>query len=90
MAKKKPVDVDQLLNRSLHIIQDEVEKIEKKQFSTLLDPKVSDTLDSFIRTLLQVKKEERQSAMQDDIQKLSDKDLTALAQQALQFMGDKK
>lgn len=90
MAKKKPVDVDQLLNRSLHIIQDEIEKIEKKQFSTLLDPKVSDTLDGFIRTLLQVKKEERQSAMQDDIQKLSDKDLTALAQQALQFMGDKK
>lgn len=90
MAKKKQVDIDQLLNRSLHIIQAEIQKVEKKDFSNLLDPKSAATINDYIRTLLALKKEDRQAAIQDDIGKLSDKELTTLAQQALKFIGDDK
>ena len=86
MAKKKPVDVDQLLLEGFSIIQDQISKLGKGLTDQLLDQKSAQILNEHLRTLLAAKREQRQANMEDDIEKLSDQDLNELAKQAMKLI----
>lgn len=84
--KKKPVDVDQLLQQGLAVIQQELEKIAKNQVDQLIDRSAAMTLNEYLRTLISLKKEGRQSQMEEDLEKLEDEDLKALSKQAMEYL----
>jgi len=84
--KKKPVDVEQLLQQCLSVIQQELNKIEKNQVDALIDRQASMTLNEYTRTLISMKREVRQTNMEDDLDKLEDHELNALAQQAATYL----
>ena len=86
MVKKKTVDVDQLLSQGLTIFQEEITKLSKGETDKLLDQKSAQILNEYIRTLLVIKREERQANMEEDIDKLDDASLHALAKEAAKLL----
>lgn len=97
MPKKKQVkeiDIQQLSNRGLAIIEGEIAKIESGNVSALIDHKAAATLNDYLRTLISMKREDRQVKMQEELERLSDNDLDNLAKEALNYMekvdGSKK
>ena len=84
--KKKPVDVDQLLQQGLAVIQQELSKIEKNQVDELIDRQAAMTLNEYLRTLIAMKKEGRQANMEEDLNKIEDEDLKVLAKQATEYL----
>lgn len=85
--KKSKANVDDLLQQGLSIIQDEIKKLQSNQVDQLLDPKASASLNDYLRTLLAMKREERQANMEEDLEKLNDQELHALAKQAMKFIA---
>jgi hypothetical protein len=86
MAKRKILDVNQLLQEGLGIIQQEVEKIKKNKVIELLDTKAAATLNDYMRTLLAMKREDRAAEVEETLEKLSDEELNKLAEQ---YIGKK-
>lgn len=86
MVKKKTVNVDELLQQGFAVIQGEFEKFKKNQTADLLDQKAATILNDYMRTLLAMKREERQANMEEDLEKLDDANLQELAKQAMKFI----
>lgn len=85
-VSKKQADATAMLNQALNIMQNQLDLIESNNTENLLDPKVSDTLNQNIRTLISYKKESRASLMEDDLDKLNAEDLKELAKQATEVL----
>lgn len=85
--KKKPVDVDQLLQQGLAVIQQEINKIEKNQVDQLIERTAAQTLNEYLRTLISLKKEGRQSQMEEDLDKMDDEELKAAAKAAMNYLA---
>ncbi len=87
MAKrKKPVDVDVLLQQGLLVIQQEISKIEKNEVDKLIDRTAAQTLNEYLRTLIALKREGRQAHMEEDLEKLEDDQPRDLAIQASTYL----
>ncbi len=86
MVKKKAANVDELLQQGFDVIQGEFDKFKKGQTDNLLDQKAATILNDYMRTLLAMKREERQANMEEDLEKLDDANLQELAKQAMKFI----
>lgn len=89
MPKKKQVkeiDIQSLSNRGLAIIEAEIAKIEAGKVAELIDHKAAATLNDYLRTLISMKREDRQVKMQEELERLSDNDLDSLAKQAVTYL----
>ena len=83
--KKKSINSDDLINRLLSLMEKEITKIEKKQYDQLLDSRTTAALTEHIRTLVQLKKEERMLATVQEASKMSESELIELAKQAIAY-----
>ncbi len=84
--KTKPLTIEQLIAEGLAVLQDEIMKLKNNQVDRLLDPKAASILTDYLRTLIIIKREDRQTAMADELEKLDDENLKVLAEQAAQYL----
>ena len=88
MAKKKNINVDDLLSQGLEIIAQEIAKVKKIQKDSpteILDSKTAATLTDYIKTLLSTKREGRMAAVEADLEKMDDDSFKALTKAALDY-----
>jgi hypothetical protein len=88
MAKKKAINIDDLLQQGFSIIQDEIKRLQKGT-PQLLSQEAAQVLNNYLRTLLAMKREERQDVLSEDLTALNDQELDKLAQQAMTFVKKK-
>lgn len=88
MAKKKAINIDDLLQQGFSIIQDEIKRLQKGT-PQLLSQESAQVLNNYLRTLLAMKREERQEVLAEDLTQLDDQELDKLAQQAITFVKKK-
>lgn len=86
---KKKMSIEDTLDLALDLVSAEIVKLKKNQIDKLLQPKEANLLNDYVKTLIAAKKEERVADMQDDIDKLSDAELRALAGETIKIMGGK-
>ena len=78
-----------MIQQALGLIQGELNKLEKAAKASTLDADGIDALNQFIRLLLAMKKDSRDSSIETDLEKLDQTELSDLAKQAMQFLKDK-
>jgi len=88
MPKKKAINIDDLLQQGFSIIQDEIKRLQKGA-PQLLSQESAQVLNNYLRTLLAMKREERQDVLSEDLTALNDQELDKLAAQAMTFVKKK-
>jgi len=90
--KKKPNplvlnnSVEDLLNQGLAIIGEEIDKIKNNKIDDLREKSSMVLLNDYLRTLVSLKREERQTAVETELSHLQDNDLNNLAKEALLYL----
>lgn len=84
--KTKLLSIDELLHEGLLVLQGEITKLRNGQTDQLLDPRAAEILNKHLGTLLAIKREERQAAVAEDLEKIDDNILQTLAKEASQFV----
>lgn len=91
MARKnkqlpKSISVDSLINEGLSILQEEIQKIKDNKAEELRDRSAMSLLNDYLRTAVQLKREERQAMVEAELAHLEDENLNDLAKQALIYL----
>ncbi len=91
MAKKKQllpqdVSVDSLISQGLLILQEEIQKIKDNKVENLRDKSSMSLLNDYLRTVVQLKREDRQAMVEAELSNLEDGNLNDLAKQALMYL----
>jgi len=92
MARKKKqqlpenISVDSLINQGLSILQEEIQKIKDNKADALRDRAAMSLLNDYLRTAVQLKREERQAMVEAELSHLEDENLNDLAKQALLYL----
>ena len=87
----KEIDIDSIIASGLKVIDDEIKKMAKTSKEAALTHTVIDSLNICLRLLFQHKKDLRDSSVTEDLQKLDQNEMIALAKQAATYiLKDKK
>lgn len=88
MAKRKTkqLSVSDLIHEGLIIIQEELGKIKNNLTAQLRDKQSMDLLNDYLRTLVSLKREERQANVEAELSHLQDENLDKLAKEALLYL----
>jgi len=92
VKRKQKLSVEGLIHEGLIIIQEELGKIKDNKISMLRDKPSMDLLNDYLRTLVSLKREERQTNVEVELSHLQDGNLDKLAKEALTYLQrtDKK
>lgn len=80
------INADTLITEGLSIIFEEIQKIKANNTDELRDSKAMALLNDYLRTAVQLKREERQANVEAELDHLEDENLNDLAKQALQYL----
>lgn len=87
----KELDIDLIIQSGLKVIDDEIKKFAKTSKTAALSHGEIDSLNLCLRLLFQYKKDLRDSSVTEDLQKLDQNEMIALAKQAANYvLKDKK
>ena len=80
------ISVESLIDQGLCILQEEILKIKDNKNSELRDRAAMSLLNDYLRTAVQLKREERQAMVEAELSNLEDGNLNDLAKQALLYL----
>ncbi len=80
------INPDDLLQQGFRIIQNEIQKLADGA-DDCMSREAASTLNDYMRTLIQLKKENRYASIEQDLEQLEEHDFNQLAKEAMKYLS---